>query len=109
MYASIYSYKDYVRRRFGTLRCTANCMRSATKTEANDPHTRVVQQSDDGLDDTVSVDEDARRSVAKLPYEPPVIETFHPMTDGLPPGVFHEWGGKCLIRQEQVRARGPRS
>ena len=46
---------------------------------------------------------DVPRGGAKLPYVPPVIETFYPSIDGLPPGVFEEWGAKCFVPRKRGR------
>ena len=71
-------------------------------TEEHDPYIRALKQTDDVLDHAVSVpaNDNAGRPVAKLPYEPPVIETLYPTSTGLPPDVFEEWGGECMRRSE---------
>ncbi len=71
-------------------------------TEAHDPYWHVRKQTDEVLGHAVSVPPigNAKRSVAKLPNEPPVIETLYPSSTGLPPGVIDEWGGKNLLRSE---------
>ncbi len=71
-------------------------------TEVRHPYIRLLKQPGDAIDHAESVPaiDNGGRSVAKLPYEPPRIETFYPSSTGLPPDVFEEWGGKDLLRSE---------
>ena len=43
---------------------------------------------------------DSVPSFGKRPYEPPVIESYFPNIDMLPPGVVDEWSRQCLLGPE---------
>ena len=75
-------------------------MRNPTMTEARHPYMRLLKQTDHVIDhpESVPANDNGGWSVAKLPYEPPRFETFHPTGTRLPPGVFEEWTGECFVR-----------
>ena len=50
---------------------------------------------------------DAARGTAGLPLVPPVIDSFYPSENGLPPGVHEEWSLGCL-RDAKTDKEGPR-
>ena len=51
---------------------------------------------------------DEARGAAKLPWVPPVIDSFYPNITGLPPGVYDEWCLACL-GDANTDEQGPRA